>query len=423
VFTPPPREVLLAARSPAELFGASALDARALRRAWASLARAFRAEDDPEAFQHARALYEAARDGGEAAPSEADSSTPAAPSPPLPAADDLLEQAKAALATGDLQAGVTLLTERGDELMVRYTGAGAILIRAVLHSLGPQLDPASITTLRRLIDRGDVDLDPRFVRGATFDCLMAEAIHRGRAAAPSPGLTALVTLCEVGWRRRTDEVAASWLPLLTPPNLAALDAARPSLERDHATLLGYLRRRILEVEDTVGAPEEPPETAAWRPRLAPAVLVEVEVSEAVRAALHGFVSRVVLYLVGVLVIRAVAPGVHTLLVILGALVLRWVFAAALIKRLPPLLLRLRPRVPPAQADLLACCRASALFPRELATLLAPTEPIPLGAPDVSYEEGHPLLALEADPFATLRVLTPAHVDRLAAVYAQEPSDA
>jgi len=80
------RDELLAATAPVDLFGDAVGDRRALRRAYARLAKRYRPDDDPEAFQHLRGLYEQAQQRSEpfAAPAPPAAAAPAAPAAPAP---------------------------------------------------------------------------------------------------------------------------------------------------------------------------------------------------------------------------------------------------------------------------------------------------------------------------------------------------
>jgi hypothetical protein len=78
------RDELMNATSPSELFGDALGQPQALRRAYASLIRQYRPEDDPEAFTHVRELYERALRGPSTPPEAHPSEPPTAPVPQPP---------------------------------------------------------------------------------------------------------------------------------------------------------------------------------------------------------------------------------------------------------------------------------------------------------------------------------------------------
>ena len=94
---------ILATTRPRNLFGEAVDDPRSLKRAYATLIRAFAPDDHPEVFAHIRSLYESARDGVALDPSE-----PVA----APSAVEHLEQA---LKDGHVDLAIELL----DQLMTR----------------------------------------------------------------------------------------------------------------------------------------------------------------------------------------------------------------------------------------------------------------------------------------------------------------
>lgn len=431
-FEVPSRSDLLAAHTPEALFGAAVSDPRALRRAWAALAKAFRAEDDPEAFRHARDLYEQARAAGDR-PEPVLGEVPVAPegdtipAPPRPPSQALAQ----AVAARDWQCVVdTLLSAR--ELLLgsdpRLTGHA---VERLITVVGPWLSHGVVDDLELLLSRPALVLPPDDLTRLEVDLVRLRHLRSfmADAAVPEPYRRGVQLL----WYRRSDYVAEAWCELAERHDLAAMQAAFAHVEVHHPTVYGMVRQADLRMRGTAaegGAVTLPADVvAAHAPAVRPSRVVAQEPTGLDRR--RTLVDRVVwahlavtllwggyalLIDTGWLAVQlAAALSVWSMLLSVGSLLLPW-------KRWHRTVVHGRLQ---AQADLpldglLALARDHGLFPHEVAVQLAPPQPLPpVSEDDRTYVDSHPLLRLEQAAWATFAAFGPAHVARLRAVFTRE----
>ena len=420
------REQLMAAREPRDLFGDAVEDARALRRAYAQLAKRFRADDDAEAFQHLRQLYERAR--AEPTPSE----DVASRSPGEVVAD--------ALQSGNLQGIFDGVIAHHTALLDDSQGLLLEAIRVLILYAGPGLGPGALDMLQSVLESPRWTLDPREIdRWARS---LGDLRTLKAAAADERLPAALVAGMRGIWAEGPAAIGKPWLEAATSlreqplhPRLRSeirftaydgtesrcegsrrdlLDEAFAILEADYPAAL-YV---IAEAEDRLlravrGAPHDITDErlAALRRAYPPSSTFAEEWGEVLWAKMDSVPVRFGLtLLIAALLIFFVGPVV--------ALGLAYLVRVFVVKRLFRQVFKRRFRDSWVHhhrgdtAELLALASEHGVFPRELPALILGQPPDRVDAN--AFEEGHPLLVLDKDPTAILRTLNQAHLDRLAA---------
>ncbi|MEM6930551.1 MAG: hypothetical protein AAF602_26680 [Myxococcota bacterium] len=401
------RDAVMAATTPRELFGDAADDPRELRRRYAKLLRAFPAEDDPEAHTHVRALFEQGRDAHEARPEVT------AP------VDDPVSIVVAALD----QDGTTLLdaVEAHREVLLAQTDgdllAAALFRLVTLH--GPTLGPDAFALIESILVDARWDRDP--AETDRFDVALATLRQVWAARQDEDVYVALREAFPRLWG--ASPVVAATVLLETGERLRGRDLDRgfAYLERRHPAALGLL----------VGARYRMAEAVAGHPPALPdGLLDDLRQSYPPTSESAGFAL-------------AVERQIDSLTVRIGGTLL---FAVPLLAVLPiwsALIGGYALRVGAQWAagwwldqsrttgtfaqvhdgdtrELVEVCRSHALFPEELGPLVL-REPVPWDDHTYAFIDGHPLLALERDDSVLLKMLTPAHVQRVRD--AQEAADA
>lgn len=250
------RDELLAASTPHDLFGDAVGDRRGLKRAYARLAKQYRPDDDPEAFQHLRALYERALAGEQAREAP---QTPPEPAPPR----DLLHASREAMAEPDF------LARAAREIPHPPWRLDAERLQGLLDLLDQvppdiPLDPDRLSRLEdRLLDglAGHAALaDP-----AVPDALVAVAGHAGDRRALLEAFRAL------GQATTYDELAAAvgHLELHHPPLWALYHLAHRRLVDDGDVREGWMEGTLLEGNTAPSFPFDVPmaHAGAWAPQI------------------------------------------------------------------------------------------------------------------------------------------------------------
>lgn len=414
---PPSRDHILAARTPAELFGHD-IDDLERRRTYARLIRAFRPEDDPDVFQHIRTLYEATRDE----PPPADpASTPGTP------AHVRLQQAIAAM---DWPKLIEVALTDQDALLGAHDHVLVHALDVLICLVGPSLSTSVLDEIELLLSRPDLSVAPQQLHrmvGQLVDLRGLGAMAQD-ARIPAP----VVEAVRFAWCRRPDGLAEYLVEAM--PRLAhadgALDTMVDLLERYHPAGLSQLLEAELEVTDSPrwyeahGSADEahrglPEEVARlWRARL----LNNAEVRRALEPVPSPRALRFFGYGAGLLLLTELAvvrfpPLLHTLLS--TAVTIYVLIEAYFWVREQRRQTLVRTTTWPAPAALVALAREHTLWPHELVSQLAADEPVPVDRPEehltrYAYQEDHPLLRFESDRTTWLRVLTPQHVERVRA---------
>jgi len=136
---PPDHHTALGAQTPEQLFGEAVNDARALKRRYAVLIRAFRPEDDSVAFRHIRAPFELAK----AAPATAEETSSGPPSTPVSRAICALRRPEPETTLRVFESDVT---ELPDEL-------AQAVARAIGIHLVAELDLRQLARLRQVLTK------------------------------------------------------------------------------------------------------------------------------------------------------------------------------------------------------------------------------------------------------------------------------
>ncbi len=269
------RQQLMDSRTPAHLFGDAAHDPRSLRRAYARLAKVYRPDDDPEAFQHLRGLFEAAKEAhrrGEAPAAVEAGTTPAPrqePDPtgppeaarrrpptwnkqdpahatPKPAHDPLIDRLIAAQQSDDWHTQLRLLHLHALRLMEERPRPTAWMAVRIARHLAHHLEPVDLELLQMLL------VHPRFDDAGQGEHL-EHALRRAswlKAAAADPRVpdalpTELLALQEGGLPERARTLARI---RDIPGDLTAL---LDHLEWNHPDLLSWITQACREIEEVL----------------------------------------------------------------------------------------------------------------------------------------------------------------------------
>lgn len=396
------REAVLAATEPAALFGEAVAEPRALKRAYAALVKRFGPEGDPEAFEHIRRLYEAARDGAEPAPPQPEAPPPqpeVVPEPPT-------ARLRAAVTARDWQVVVDTVLGHSDALVRVDAGLLLHAVEQLVMAVGPWLGAGVLDGLELLTRRTDLDMPPKQALELEQDLMALRALRRAREDERVP--QAWVEALRQAWYR--GPVVCAQALLGASSALEALDAgAFDHIAHAHPTLLTlYHRARERVTREEAWYAANAPRTD--RPRL-PGVPLQRGalrfVPSWVFQVLKGVAAAVGLFAYMVFdetFFRASAIYLMTLVLLRVVLSLTW----RRISWTPPL----------PEAALVALAREHVLFPHELVDVLVPDEPEPVGLPS-PWKDDQPLLRFERDPLALVRVMTEAHVVRIEQRFAAE----
>ncbi len=187
---------------PGQLFGASLGDGRAVRRYWARLARKFR-DEEPEVFQHARQLFERARDVGEATDVPIPSEQPVSRPAPVESVDVVEAVVRPApvgvaqwLAAKD-HAALARLVEFDPGSITGKAPMRDVLLAVVLGA-GPDLTEGQRAAVERELDHQLLELSPddeARIRNGLADGEFVREMRLDDAVPPA--LMALVHACGV----------------------------------------------------------------------------------------------------------------------------------------------------------------------------------------------------------------------------------
>lgn len=389
-FTVPSREEVLACAEPQDLFGAALEDPRSLKRAYAALAKAFRAGQDDEVFQHVRALYDAAR------------------ARPAPVPETVLPPAvrlRQALETHSVGAMLGVLADHAAELALEMPDAVVEAVRFAVFGAGPRLTAEAVDVVELVVTRPDLPMHPGLHEALLGDIIALRALERA-AADPAVPEVFLAALCD-GWRRPAPEVGAAWLPAAEALGSAEVDALMVHLDEVHPAVLGVMQRQDLRLRGT-GRRELPTaRQEALRDEYTPSSVVvhALDYHPALSSWWRLLWMAIIWWLLSDISERLWPAAL--LSIIVGELVnvvirfgLRNVWFGPRLERLH-------------DGDIEALvheARAAGLWAHEVADgLRGEIAPQVTGA---AYQPGHRLLALRQDVGVTFKLLTPAHVARL-----------
>lgn len=398
---------ILACPTPDALFGEAAADPRALKRAYARLVRQHRPDESPAVFAHVHHLYTWAQQRLEAAQDEVDDA-PADPgdapeAPPRPAQPTDLLEAWLLDADRALRADVV---------------AALLDLRRRVAFRAHDADPAVLDAVLERLDRADVDAPPEPLSHALRAVALRQAWHRAHADERVP--RALLDGLARATHQPPARAAETWLATADALATEDLDTVAGHLELHHpglAALCHDLERRISGVADPEVLPPDP-----TRPSLE-----DLSSGKLARTLRLGQVTdlptwqRVGIYVVAFSLTRRVLtlllPGdaLWRLVLVAVATVVAWQ-VLQLARRL-----RLRASEPDrSRLPTLAFVREHVLFPAELQHAAAAASPPPADPVERrTFAATDPVRALALDPLALLRMLTPAHVDRVRARVAAE----
>ncbi|MBX2798334.1 MAG: hypothetical protein KTR31_11710 [Myxococcales bacterium] len=400
---------MLAASEPEALFGQVLTDAVALRRAYARLAKAHR--DDPEVSRHVRALYELARamaDGVAVADGQA--AAPEAPSHPV---QRLLE----AHQRRDAGAIFEVLRDHADVVVADAVELVAPSLQVLVFGVGEQMSVLALDALQAIVGRPDLGLEPELAAHLERSVLTLLCLAEAEADDRVPD--ALVAASRAAWFQSPRVIAEVWLRARRALDEAGVDlaSAMRHLERHHPAVMGLLLRTELSMMEHAQPVEvSEPGVAALRATYLPSIhaLRLLQKPHWIRSTVFRIVLTVVLFvsLLSVISFQAAAFGAFFLQMGFDAL------AGRLLEMGRDGALNLGDAdAAPSIEPLLSFASEHGLWPRELAVLATPPEPIPLDDEDYAYWASHPLVRLAQDPSALLRCMSPAHVARL-----PEPAD-
>lgn len=385
---PTERQELLAETDPARLFGVDPTDPRALRRAWARLAKRWR--DDAEVSAHLRSCFEGARDGTGPTPPEG-GDTDDSPEP-LP---------------HDLDG----LAARFARDRLRWRSEDPDRLLAVLSLLARS---ATLLPLERVdLLEGTLE-DPSWELGPGLHYQLLQRLWLARAlaeaerggAVPAP----VLDLLRRGTLLSDRELAQSWLTLSEelPGDRALLHDLFSTLEEDHPALFAEWVR--LE-ERLAQAAAELPVPTDLRERLScqcHPVSLRQKIMDLIDEHWPGLFLWWLLYVffqLFVPVLLAVPLAVFLVLP-LCSLYRR---STSGTQQAPP---RHFPSSDTGAVEALdaleEAAREHGFFPRELAAAVS-------RAPELeqspAYGSAHPLVLFDQDPSALLRAFSPAHLAR------------
>lgn len=384
---PSERERILDQHDPDVLFGVTTDDPRALRRAYARLAKRWR--DDAEVSAHLRRRFEATRDGETA---HHDEESP----PPTP---DALPDTVPELAARFAQERITWLRhdpERLAEAVVRLGSAA--------NTLGPD----TLDLLEGSIEDPTWDLPPNLHYQLLQRVWLARALGRADREGELPA--AVRTTLRDAPSLPDDELARRWASMaeVLPTDRQALHHLLADLEEDHPALFAEWVRVEERLRENAQPPADLPDLQELRDQS------RTEPYKAHFERIHGWiVRRWVGAPVNIALYFLLRPRLDNrfwsvvLAIILGRIVLVLVstlaaFVTTFVQGSPD---------GPELDRLEATAREHGLFPRELAALVssAPERPEPFAHP-----AHHSLVALDHDPGMLVRVLGPAHLARFGA---------
>ncbi len=398
---PPDRHDVLAAVAPRELFGDAVDDPRELRRVYASLLKAFHAEDDPEAHAHVRALYEQARESHESAPGDAE---------PAPSA------ASALVATFEQDTGRLLqaLATHWEELLREHPDLLGHAVHRAIAQGGPALDPAALDLLDAIVSDPRWTIDPRGLdrldQGIDTLRQLREAAADERIPEP------LRELIRRAWGLADDEIAELYLDVAERLGEVDLPAALAHLERARPRALGHLvglRRRIVQrVLNHAPAEIPEPRRKKLRQTYPPSSLFQDEWDDRLGGLVEMLPVRIAVTVLLAVAFMAYMP--HWM-----ALIAAYLVRVGLLALVALAITSVQGGRPMARAHdgniepLLELCRELTLFPEEPARLIY-TEPVAYDDEKYGFADGHPILELERDDTALFRVISNGHVQRVRA---------
>ena len=223
------RDRIAAASDPRALFGDAVSDPRALRKAYAKLAKRWRA--DAELSAHIRALFEQARDGDVGSePEKLDAEEePKKPQSPEAALVD-------ALNTHSPQRVFDVIAASHRALIAEVPGLFERGLSYLVHGYGESLSPTAIEALERIIQDPTWDPPPQLMRGLERGLQTAWSLRQARdtKALPEPLLELLVQ----SWGQDLVTVGRVWLTAAESLRELDLDGLFEELERDWPLLMG-----------------------------------------------------------------------------------------------------------------------------------------------------------------------------------------
>ncbi|MEO0605861.1 MAG: hypothetical protein AAF211_30805, partial [Myxococcota bacterium] len=381
--TIPDRDAVVAATEPVALFGEAALtDALALRRAYATLAKAYR--DDPEVTRHVRELYEQARAMADRGGPEPARPTDADPDPPRRV--DPVGALVQAHESRDAPAMLPLLRDHTDRIVAEGPGLIGPTLQALVFGIGETLPEHELDLLAAVAARPDLGIDPELAGHLERAVRLLQEVARAEA---DPSVPAVITnAIRSAWFQPPHRVARVWLEVRQVVDEEEVDLPEVlrQLELRHPALLGSFLRTQQRMIEASEPPEEaePPELVRKRDRVAPSRFVRRFESSWLRT----WYGSVFLYVTYYVVLQILVPSI---IAIIGAIALRRGTVALLTDDEPDPLVELNRLQEMSTAPLLDLAKKYGLWPREVANALAPPKPVPYVDGAFAYQPDHPLV--------------------------------
>ncbi len=407
--TPSPDDIL-ACETPFALFGQAVTERRALKRVYATLIKAYDPDGHPAVFAHIRALYEQARSGETGAPVRdapalrlvRDDAIPEPDDEPPPPDVPPSEQLEEAMKEGEAERAIELLDTHDLDIRIASPGIWFASVAALADARTFALPAHTMQSWLDAIEHApDGVPEPLLER---IELLTTTGLAY-QAARQDPGISPQLLNFLRHWGEGPKEVAQAFLELgeAMPDAEAAWDAHQALKDRHPAlwfpyTLMANIVTREVDTFDESKSPalqaepQDPWRTTWSRP-------------------VRSFPLLTLLVLLPVLWLPAIMaplePTGTTWLyagAALGTLWGLWEYSRRRIRHVP------LSHYDSVSARMVAQARAETRFPHEALDCALSERPSP--PPDT-------LLQWQKDPTALIRVLTPAHLERIEARIAAE----
>jgi len=409
--TPSPDDIL-ACETPFALFGHAATERRALKRAYATLIKTYDPDSHPDVFTHIRALYEQARSGDTGAPvPEApalrlvrDDDLPEEPSAEAPSETTPAEQLEEVMKEGDADRAIELLDAHDLDIRIASPGIWFASVAALADARTFALPAHTMQSWLDAIEQApDGVPEPLLER---IELLTTTGLAY-QAARQDPQISPQLLEFLQHWGKGPMDVAGAFLELgeaMPDPEAAweahqALKEGHPALWFPYTLMANLVTREVDTFDESTSACLQGPPVQSWA--LGPTSTLRLLHRLAVTSRLSGTILMVLcalFYVVADAGFAGVCFMAATAYALVGAVALPMVDGR--IERANQRIVH----------QMVSGARAEVRFPHEALDLV-------LAARSDAPQDR--LLLWQKDPTTLMRVLTPAHLERIGARIAAE----
>jgi hypothetical protein len=233
---------ILAMHHPSQLFGASVGNGREVRRYWARLARAFR-DTEPKVFQHARWLFERARDADDGTAASPD--TVELPGTELAGVQTPQWRVQQWLVDQDYASLLSVLEH--DPGAIPQQARMLHVLVAVVRGIGPDLTDAQMTAVRRELAHEGLALSPAEELTVRLAIAESNVVRRMRQDASVP--QRFTDLVDAARNPDVSGIISAMNRLLEELSLPALRQVVAHVDVHHPGAWSVVERRMLWIRE------------------------------------------------------------------------------------------------------------------------------------------------------------------------------